>query len=154
NMVIDAVVRTLSGGTRQFDKDGAWAAQGSVDPKVLSRLLDNPYFDKTPPKTTGREQFGDRYAAEVIRLANRSGLSDFDLVATITALTAESIVTSYERWILPSGRLGTVILGGGGARNKTLMRMLEERLSPARITSHAEFGISDDAKEAMAFAVL
>ena len=75
-------------------------------------------------------------------------------MATVTALTAESTARAFETWIKPLGGVKTVILGGGGAHNRTLVAMLSERLKPARITNHEEFGIPGDAKEAIAFALL
>ena len=154
NMLIDGVVRILSDGTLPYDRDGEWAATGAVNQAMLARLLKHPYFRKPPPKTTGREMFGESYVRRVIRQADRLGVSNQDLVATVTALTAESIARAYRRWLDKTDSIKTVIVGGGGAHNQTLMRMLSERMAPARLTTHEEFGIPTDAKEAIAFAIL
>jgi anhydro-N-acetylmuramic acid kinase len=155
NMVIDGVVRVLSGGTRHVDMDGAQAARGTVHRPLLARLMQHPYFSTFPPKTTGRELFGAAYVESVLRLAKEFAVPDDDLVATVTALTAETIAAAYHDF-LPGQPVpvDTVIVGGGGSHNKTLMRMLAERLAPARVTTHLAFGIPDDAKEALAFALL
>jgi anhydro-N-acetylmuramic acid kinase len=154
NMVIDSLARALSGGTLSFDKDGAWASQGTVNVNLLRRLFEHRYFKREPPKSTGREQFGEAYTRRLLYLARNRGIGAEDLMATATAFTAESIGLAYDRWIKPRGGVGTVILGGGGARNRTLCSMLVSRLKPARIATHEEFGIPGDAKEAMAFAIL
>ncbi len=154
NMVIDGLVRSLTGGERGYDHDGAWAATGEVNTRLLERLLTHPYFAATPPKTTGRELFGEPFVAELLRRARSMGLSDEDLLATATALTAESIARAYQTWLAPHGGFRTVIVSGGGSHNRPLMRMLAERLAPARVITSAELGIPDDAKEAVAFAIL
>jgi anhydro-N-acetylmuramic acid kinase len=153
NMVIDGVVRALTEGNRQFDEGGERAARGEVDVQLLARLLEHPYFERNPPKTTGREEFGEQYVSRVMADAKRRRLSEDGLIATVTALTAESIARSYRRWM--SGDIPrTIILGGGGAHNHTLVRMLRQRLPQSKFLTHAYFGIPDDAKEAIAFAIL
>ena len=153
NMVVDGVVTELSQGKQTYDRDGEWAASGNINAAFLRRLLEHPYFRKEPPKSTGREEFGGRYVRRTIQLSRKLGISDADLIATVTALTAESISIAYQRFSCLRN-LKTVILGGGGAHNGTLVRMIRDRLAPARITTHEEFGIPGDAKEAVAFAIL
>ncbi len=153
NMVIDGIVHQLSIGKRSFDRGGEWAAAGNVNVGLLDRLLEHRYFQREPPKTTGREEFGAQFVTRALQLGVKLRVSDADMVATVTGLTAESIASAYRRWSGISN-LKTVILGGGGVHNATLVRMIQERLAPARVTSHEEFGIPDDAKEAIAFAIL
>lgn len=154
NMILDALVRRFTGGAQAFDRDGARAAQGEVSSRLLNHLLEHPFYALPPPKSTGREMFGEAYADAVLVHARRLRLPAVNLLATVTALTAESIARAYRDFLAPRGGVQTVIVGGGGSHNKTLMRMLAERLAPARLTTHAEFGIPDDAKEALAFALL
>jgi len=163
NMLIDALTAHLTDGTQTFDRNGALAAAGRIDQKILSDFLDDPYFRLPPPKSTGREQFGTAYADRFLTAARSANLSVADTLATATALTAGSIVSAYQNFLLaPSsfssltsgGAIQTVILGGGGVWNKTLVEMLAVRLAPARVTDHQEFGIDSDAKEAVAFALL
>ncbi len=151
NMVIDALVRLQSGGARSCDEGGQTAARGKVDDALLNELLEHPFFRQAPPRTTGREEFGAAYAADLWSDAARRGIAYADLVATATALTAESIARAYREHL---GQVDTVVVGGGGAHNRTLMAMLAERLAPARLTTHEEYGIPGDAKEAIAFAIL
>jgi anhydro-N-acetylmuramic acid kinase len=152
NMLIDEAARLVTDGAWNFDRDGALAAQGHVDESLLSEWLSEPYFQQKPPRTTGRELFGTQRAAEYWSQASQRGLGPNDIVATLTALTAHSVEQAYRKF-LPSFP-DEVIVSGGGARNPTLMTLLAERLSPARLTTSEEFGLGIEAKEAIAFAVL
>jgi anhydro-N-acetylmuramic acid kinase len=152
NMLIDEAARLATDGAWNYDRDGVLAAQGRVDESLLSEWLLEPYFQQKPPRTTGRELFGAQRAAEYWAQATRHGLSPNDIVATLTALTAHSIEHAY-RSFLPTFP-DEVIVSGGGARNRTLMAMLANRLSPARVTTSDEYGLGIEAKEAIAFAVL
>jgi anhydro-N-acetylmuramic acid kinase len=156
NLLIDGLARALSGGAQQFDAGGAWAAQGVAREGLLRWLQDacRDYLEAPIPRTTGRERFGEPFLAQALRQVRAEQISDADALATVTAFTAETIAHAYRVWLDPRGGVQTVIVGGGGVHNATLMRMLRERLSPARLTTHAEFGIPDDAKEAVAFALL
>jgi len=156
NMVIDGVVSILTGGRQAFDEDGRMAASGRVREDLLAWALLHPFFAKEPPKTTGREEFGAQYAQEMMARASALGIPGEDVVATATALTAESVAASYRRWVVPRcGRaVDEVIVGGGGAYNPTLLAMLRERLPGVVVLTHEDFGISSDAKEAIAFAIL
>jgi anhydro-N-acetylmuramic acid kinase len=152
NMLIDDAARRATAGRQAFDQDGALAARGRVDETLLNELMGHPYLALSPPKTTGREQFGAPFAAQVWARAEALGLAGEDVVATLTAFTAASIADAYRRFLprLPA----EVILGGGGASNPTLVAMLRQRLAPARVTTHEALSLSSDAKEALAFAVL
>ena len=154
NMLMDALVFRFTGGERKFDQNGERAARGEIHSSLLKFMLASPYFALPPPKSCGREQFGAEFTETFWNAAQHFSLSPDDLLATATALTAESIANAYRDFLLPRGAIDTVIAGGGGASNQTLMRMLAERLKPACLTNHAEFGLPDDAKEAVAFALL
>jgi anhydro-N-acetylmuramic acid kinase len=152
NMLIDEAARLATQGAWNYDRDGALAAEGRVDEALLAGWLAEPYFQQTPPRTTGRELFGAQRAAEYWDQATRCGLIPSSILATLTALTACSIEHAYRTFLpaLPD----EVIVSGGGARNRTLMSMLVERLAPARVTTSDEYGLGIEAKEAIAFAVL
>ena len=159
NMVMDAVVTGLSGGNLAFDRDGRLAARGKVSEALLAECMRHPFIRRCPPKTTGREEFGERFVATFVASARKRRLSDADMVATATAFTAESIADAYRRFVFPKltqSRLARlqIILGGGGAKNRTLRRMLASRLGFGEILTHEDFGIPDSAKEALAFAIL
>lgn len=149
NMVIDALTAALF--DQPFDRDGRIAASGKIDEDLLTELLDDPFFARVPPKTTGREQFGVAYAERLRAMGRERGLSDADLVATATALTVRSIADAYRRYLPP---VDEVVVSGGGAANPTLVGWLAKELAPTRILRPEDFGISSDAKEAIGFAIL
>jgi len=159
NMVIDAVVARLSDGRLGYDRNGAWAAKGHVSEKLLKLMLAHPYLRRRPPKTTGREEFGEMFVAKVLAGARRLRLSDEDVVATVTAFTAATIAQACERFVWPkltvAERAQTqLVVGGGGAKNRTLLRMLAERVAPAGLLTQEDLGWSSSAKEAVAFAIM
>ncbi|MGA2974321.1 MAG: anhydro-N-acetylmuramic acid kinase [Spirochaetia bacterium] len=155
NMVIDAVVSLGTGGAERYDPEGSLAARGKVCKPIVENLMKDPFFKRKPPKSTGREVYGVAFAAAFVKDAVSQGLSFEDQVATATAFTAESIAAAYRDFILPRTSIAAVLVAGGGALNTTLLRMIRERL-PAGIsvTTSAAFGVPDQAREAMAFAVL
>jgi anhydro-N-acetylmuramic acid kinase len=159
NMVIDAVVAALSSGRLAFDRNGTWASQGKVCEKLLEELMRHPFIARRPPRTTGREEFGEPFVQSLLNAARRNRLRAQDLLATVTAFTASSVAEAYRRFVFPRlkgsqlGRL-QIILGGGGARNRTLCRMLREFTGAGEFLTHDDFGIPSEAKEALAFAIL
>lgn len=152
NMLIDLSVAWATDGQQLFDKDGRIGAQGRPHPALLSYLLAHPFLQEPPPRSAGREQFGELFWREVLHRSHSLRLLPADVVATVTAFTAASIADAYQRF-LPSAP-DQVIVGGGGARNPALMAMLQERLAPLPLLTHEDVGIDGDAKEAIAFAVL
>ncbi|MFZ5776675.1 MAG: anhydro-N-acetylmuramic acid kinase [Bacillota bacterium] len=152
NMIIDALVELATDGCLTYDCGGQLARGGRIVPELLQALLAHPFLAQKPPKSTGREEFGRQFAGELWR--TYSQLAPADLVATATAFTVESIIQAYQRFILPWGRLDEIILGGGGSHNPVIVERLRAGLHPVRVASHLDYGIDDDAKEAMAFAIL
>ena len=151
--VLDAVVRTVDPMLR-YDVDGRIAARGRVLQPVVAELLADPYFRAEPPKSTGRELFDPAYVQRLIAMcrAESADVTDADLVATATALTAQSIGDAYRRFV-PEPITETLI-AGGGAKNATLRRMLAEAVSPLKVTTFDERYFDGEAKEAVAFALL
>jgi anhydro-N-acetylmuramic acid kinase len=152
NMVIDALAEVATEGMLKYDRGGELGGKGRVVDSLLEAWLDDPYFRREPPKTTGREHFGVQFARRI--LTESQGVPIEDLIATATALTAESIARAYRDFIAPRGPIDEVIVGGGGAHNPTLMGMLRERLDGARLISHEDLGIDSNAKEAIALAII
>ena len=121
----------------------------------LKELLQDPYYALPPPKSTGRERYGKRFAATLIARAKEEGLRVEDLLATVTELTARTMVLHYDQWCFAMHRVDEIIVSGGGAHNQTLVRRLKELCPPyIHWLKPEELGISPDAKEAIAFAVL
>lgn len=150
NMVIDQLVTRITQGRQFYDRDGAIAAGGVVDAKLLAKLLRDKYFRAKPPKTAGREQYGSEFVSKLLD----TELSTEDLIATATALTAESIALGVRNFILPEMRVDEIFVSGGGTHNPTLMRMLKKALDPTPVMDTTEVGLDVDAKEAIAFAVM
>jgi anhydro-N-acetylmuramic acid kinase len=152
NMLIDRAAHLATRGRARYDAGGRMAARGRVSERLLAELLRHPYLARRPPKSTGRETFGVPFTDALWRRSRRRGLAPRDIVATVTAFTVRSIADAYRRW-LPA-RPDEVILCGGGAENRTLVRWLREALHPARVAPMDEFGLDPRAKEAVSFAIL
>ncbi|WP_169982970.1 anhydro-N-acetylmuramic acid kinase [Microbispora sp. H10836] len=142
--LLDAAVLDATG--RPYDEDGRLAAAGRVHEGLLAELLAEPYYHRAPPKTTGKELF---HAGYLERVAGPYALGLPDLLATLAALTAETVAAEIRRH-----RLGTVVVSGGGVRNPALMRALRERVAGARLLPSDDLGVPSDAKEAIAFSYL
>ena len=156
NMIIDAVVSALTGGEKTYDAGGAMASEGKVDQELLAMLQQDPYYSMPLPKTTGRELFGVQYVEKILDYRREHGLSDADLLATVTDLTAWSIVDAYARYVLPKRQATELVVGGGGSYNATLLGFLRERFAPygVKVRTQEDLGWSSDAKEAVAFAIM
>jgi anhydro-N-acetylmuramic acid kinase len=152
NSLLDLAVTQLSQGELTFDRDGAWAATGTVCQPLVEKWLEQEYFRLPPPKSTGRELFGRDYLQNCIADAEQYQLAPADLLATLTDLTASSIADSYRRFLvqLPD----RVLLCGGGSRNLYLQQRIQYHLPGISIGTTDAAGIDGDAKEAIAFAVL
>lgn len=154
NMVIDQTVLSLTDGRMSYDAEGAWAALGTPNEELLAELLSHPYFSQQPPKSTGRELFGADYTAAFLHRAHVRGVAAADIVATATAFTAHTIANACKELVMPHCRIDEVIVSGGGAHNRTLMAMLSDLLPEQKIMTAGSLGLSDDAKEAVIFALL
>lgn len=154
NMVMDALAGHWSQGRDRCDRDGRRAARGRVIEPLLRRLLADPYYRQPPPKSCGREQYGQAFVARL--LAAAPGASGDDLIATATLLTAKTIALGLAGGIPGADRRSgwEVIAAGGGIRNPTLMRMLAAAAPQCRFRPADDLGIPAPAKEAIAFAVL
>jgi anhydro-N-acetylmuramic acid kinase len=155
NMVLDRLVERFSGEAWHADYDGALARQGSVLEPLLAELRAHPFFAQPPPKSTGREQFGEVFVTALLtRYRPNSDQGWCDLLATVTELTAFGIHDTYARFIAPRVPVDGVMVSGGGARNPEIMRRLAARFAPLPVRPSDAYGLPVDAKEAIAFAVL
>jgi anhydro-N-acetylmuramic acid kinase len=160
NMVIDACMEQLYG--KAFDRGGAVARRGKVISSVVTQILERRYFSAPPPKSCGREEFGAAFATQFISLCRQADASDADVVATATALTAESILAGYRQFVW--AHLGTIaplvktefVVAGGGTKNAALMGMLRDGFQPlgVKVRMMEELGVPGQAKEGVAFALL
>ncbi|REJ28390.1 MAG: anhydro-N-acetylmuramic acid kinase [Caldibacillus debilis] len=150
NMIIDELCRTLL--NIPYDANGEIASQGKVHHDVVSKLMDHDFFKKSPPKSTGREEFGREFTLKVIK--NFSDLSAKDLIATATYFTAYSIADAYKKFVFPEAEIDEIIVSGGGGNNKTLLKMIQSLLPDKKLIKMDDLGITADEKEAVGFAVL
>jgi anhydro-N-acetylmuramic acid kinase len=163
NMVIDGCMRRLY--EREYDRGGSVAKIGRVLPPVVDEILKDKYFSALPPKSCGREQFGDVFVSRFIARCRQTGGDedrDEDVVATATALTAASVFDAYQRFVSPhlaSAAPSTpveFVVAGGGVKNDVLMSLLRNALEPLKVKARLmeDLGVPAQAKEALAFALL
>ncbi len=152
NMVMDALVRQFSAGADQFDTGGRIAAMGQVIEPLLKDWMASPFFAVPPPKSAGREQFGEEFVAPVLLRRRRHDLRH--LLRTALELTARTVTDAIKNFVAPRAGVQRLIVSGGGARNKFLMRRISDLLSQMKVEFADERGLPVDAKEAIAFAVL
>jgi len=154
NALMDYAAERATDGAERCDRDGRLAAAGTEDRVLLGRLLAHPFFAGEPPKSTGREVFGEHYVDALAgNLPPGEPTAWADLIATLTRLTARAIGEAYRAWVIPRG-LDEVFLLGGGSRNPTLVDMIGEELDGVPVRDGSELGVDPDAREAAAFAVL
>jgi anhydro-N-acetylmuramic acid kinase len=143
NALLDDFLRLRTG--EPLDTDGRTAATGTIDEKMIERLLAHPFFALAPPKSLDRNAFRGWVGDTLDGIGVENG------AATLTALTAAAVARIVPQLPRPPA---SWIVAGGGARNPTLLRMLTERLAPARVESAHVVGWSIDSLEAQAFAYL
>lgn len=150
NIMIDYCMRKYF--SLPYDKDGEVAKSGVVSDSWLECLLQDEYYYLVPPKSTGREYFSSEYIENALKFAPEDPK---DIIATVTALTAKTIASAYERFIYPNVGIHEAVICGGGAYNKTLMQFLRTYLpSHIDLKTCEDYGISNNFKEVMAFALL
>ncbi|MDE0010639.1 MAG: anhydro-N-acetylmuramic acid kinase [Candidatus Poribacteria bacterium] len=153
NMCIDAVVQEITEGTERYDRAGTRAAQGTAYQPLIDEWLKHPFFQLRPPKTTGREMFGNTFAMACLTACRKYGLADNDCIATLTELTVQTI-TNYIEQSIEQSSIDVLYVSGGGVHNRTIMQRLSEVLIGTAVEPVDNSGISADAKEAIAFAIL
>jgi len=149
NMVMDALAAKITNGKLHYDDGGKLAASGKVIPALLEWMLTDPYLDRQPPKTTGREYYGAQYVEKLLSFGDDPLV---DVLATATAFTAHTIALGLRRFAPAMPK--RLVVGGGGSRNPTLLRFLQEALPEVTVQTQEDLGFSSDAKEAVAFAIL
>ncbi|KMQ00235.1 anhydro-N-acetylmuramic acid kinase [Bacillus cereus] len=152
NMIIDEVCQRLF--QLPYDQNGEIAEQGEVVDEILTYCMNHPFLKMNPPKSTGREQFGEEFVSQLLKRYEK--YSKENILTTVTMFTASSIVHHYKEFILPYYEIDEVVLGGGGSYNDTLVEMIRYGLKDEKCTIfiQEDIGYSSEAKEAIAFAIL
>ncbi|MDD5157687.1 anhydro-N-acetylmuramic acid kinase [Sulfurimonas sp.] len=132
---------------KTYDKNGEWASSGHVDANLLNKMLSDPYFQKEPPKSTGREYFNEKWLEK--KLEGFGHLIDEDIQATLLEFTAETIVSEVKK-----SSADLAIICGGGVKNIALMQKLRAYLRDIEVSPSNKYGVNSDFMEAMAFAWL
>jgi anhydro-N-acetylmuramic acid kinase len=150
NMMIDYATKKFY--NQPYDTNGDIARSGKLIHKLFDELLNHPYFLEKPPKSTGREDFGDSYTENVISsyLEHESK----DIIHTLTHFTAKTMIDAYENFILPKVDIDEIILCGGGAYNQFLVELIQNGLSNIQIKKLEDVGMDSSSKEALAFIIL
>lgn len=154
NMIVDALVNHVTRGKQTFDRDAKIALSGRTLQELLSRLMRDPYLSAKPPKSTGREKFGQEFVRELLEWGRKHRANPADLVRTATMFTSLSIADAFRRFIVPRAKIDELIVTGGGARNPLIIAQLAAALPGIEVVSADRFGVPVEAKEAFAFAVL
>jgi anhydro-N-acetylmuramic acid kinase len=154
NCMIDTAVRLETGEDMGFDRNGALARLGDIDDACLREVAAHPYFSRTPPKTTGWEEFGETYTGKLVEAMAERGRSLKDIVRTLTEVTGKTIADAIENFVRPKMSIDEIIVTGGGSHNSMLMGALRRNLSDTAIDTGEAYGVSPDFKEACAFAYL
>ncbi|TAK59791.1 MAG: anhydro-N-acetylmuramic acid kinase [Bacteroidetes bacterium] len=150
NMVIDSLMNYYF--NLPYDKNGKVASKGKILPELLWWMLSHSYISKKPPKSTGREVFGETFVNEILLRAKKE--SREDIIATVTEFTALSIFQNYVYFIKKLCNVDELIVSGGGVHNSYLMNTLMKYFEGVNVFRIDDFGLSSDAKEAVAFAIL
>ena len=151
NLLLDGLMAHATHGQQSIDRNGALASRGREQDVLVKELLKHAFFARRPPKSTGREEFGERYIRRVWQVATRHNLSLDDTLASSCAGIARAIRRSGQ-WVTQA--VDEVIAGGGGVRNRALLGALKREFGPGRVISMDQAGVNSKAVEAMAFAVL
>jgi len=152
NMVTDALVRHFTGEREYYDAGGRVAALGKVNELILADTLCHPFFSQPPPKSAGREQFGREFVEGYFLSRRRARFED--LLRTSVELTARTIADALVRFVFSRAKIHRLIVSGGGAHNRLLVKRLVELLPHLTVELSDRYGLPVDAKEAIAFAIL
>ena len=132
-----------------YDAQGHWAAQGTVHPALLETFLKEPFFQKAPPKSTGRDLFNVAWLNS--KLQHFADLRPADVQATLTELTAQACANTFKQY---GGGATLMAVCGGGALNNHLMHRLKDLLAPLPVEPTDVLGLPVMQVEACAFAWL
>jgi anhydro-N-acetylmuramic acid kinase len=154
NVLLDALMRQVTGGRESYDAGGRHAVQGRCLEPLLKEWLAHPTLQRRPPKGIPRHAFGSEFAAQAVSAARQRGWSLHDLLCTATHFVAQGITASLQRFLPPGATVQRALLSGGGVRNGLLWHLLEQQLGGVPMERTDKFQIPADARKALAFGVL
>jgi len=152
NMIVDNLTRKIY--KKNFDPDGKIASSGKVNFDLLNKLKEDEYFYKKPPKSCGRENFGEEFVSKILNSAKKLRMKPEDIITTASELSVWSILDAYEKFVKPKIKLNQVLLSGGGVHNKYFLKRLKFLFHPIKVMSTQELGQDPDFLEAISFAIL
>ena len=150
NMLIDGLMTHYF--NKPYDKNGAAAKKGEIIERLINYVLHDKVYRQKPPKSTGREHYGDDFRKKLI--AKTKGINKHDIIKTITEFTAYSIYYNYKYFAEPKCRIDELIVSGGGAENPVIMESLHKYFTNVKVREMEDFGINTSNKEAVLFAIL
>ena len=150
NMLVDELMRLMY--NKPFDKDGETAKKGKVNQKLFDFLLHDDYYKLKPPKSTGREHYGSHFVKSLLKRFVK--LSRADVIRTVTEYTAHTIWYNYEKFISKKVKIDELIVSGGGSDNPVITNSLKKYFKGIKIKKINAYGIDQDSKEAVLFAIL
>jgi len=155
NMLIDKAVLAFTSNKEKYDKDGKYALQGKMNNKLLEWLMNNEYFNRKLPKSTGQEKFGRTYFNKIIeKFQPQTKDKWLSLITTLTLFTVKSISVEFNRESEKYSKVKTMYMSGGGSNNNFIVENLRKELSDINIKILSEKSITADNKEAFGFAYL
>ena len=150
NMVIDGLMMQLY--KKPFDKNGKTAGKGKINQKLFEFLLQDDYYKLKPPKSTGREHYGNNFTGTILKKFRK--YPGADIIRTVTEYTAYTIWNNYDKFISRKAKIDELIISGGGANNPFIVNSLKNYFNGVQIKKIDAYGINQDSKEAVLFAVL
>ena len=155
NMLIDKAVLAFTSNKEKYDKDGKYALQGKMNNELLEWLMNNEYFNRKLPKSTGQEKFGRTYFNKIIeKFQPQTKDKWLSLITTLTLFTVRSISVEFNRESEKYSKVKTMYMSGGGSNNNFIVENLRKELSDINIKILSEKSITADNKEAFGFAYL
>ena len=150
NMIIDGLMKKFY--NRAYDQDGEIAEIGELNEKLFEFMKSHEYYFIKPPKSTGREVFGEKYIEKILELSG--DISKEDIIRTVTEITAYAVYFNYDKYMRSETEIEELLVSGGGAHNKFMVTLLQKYFGKAKVMKIEEYGYSSDAKEAICFAIL
>ncbi len=150
NMIVDRLMKKMF--NKDFDEGGAIAIAGTIQGDMIDWLMTDTFVRMAPPKSTGRERYGDPFVTSL--LEKYGGRRIEDIIATVSEFTAVSVYTNYLLFLKTKGGIDELFVSGGGAHNRYILDSLRNHFGGVSVAAAEDIGVSSDAKEALCFAVL